>query len=149
MAILVGRRTVENDNPSLTVRDVDGRNPIRIVIDSQIRIQKESTVFNDAASTIVINQLRNEVSENVEYIKLDVIHPESILTALYEKDIQSVFIEGGAHTLQSFIDANLWDEACVIIGQQEFEAGTMAPTIEGNFITETHFGDTLKLYRNV
>ena len=67
---------------------------------------------------------------------------------MYEKGIQSVFIEGGAQTLQSFIDAGLWDEACKITGQASFETGTKAPIIEGGYTTELFFGDTLKFYRN-
>lgn len=146
--ILVGRKTVESDNPSLTVREVAGKNPIRIVIDSNAKLNGDLAVFNSEAETLVINSVKSERNGTVEYLKLETINPENILKALYEKGIQSVFIEGGAHTLQSFIDAGLWDEACKITGQTSFESGTKAPQIEGDFTTELFFGDTLKFYRN-
>ena len=133
MAIMVGRKTVENDNPSLTVREVEGKNPIRIVLDPNGKIPASAKVFNDEAKTLIITQR---------------METDDLLSFLYKKDIQSVLIEGGAQTLQSFIDANLWDEACQIIGQNEFESGTQAPIIKGDFRSETHFGDTLNFYRN-
>lgn len=148
VAILVGRKTIESDNPSLNVRELTGRNPIRIVIDSEAQLKSDYSIFNKAADTIIINSVRSEKKENVEYLKLEKINPENILMALFEKGIQSVFIEGGATTLQSFIDSGLWDEACNIIGQESFENGTKAPIIEREFTSELYFGDTLKFYKN-
>jgi len=149
MAILVGRKTVEADNPSLTVREVAGTNPIRVIIDSQAQLTLDYAVFNDEANTIVINTKKSENLDGVEYIQLDEINPETLLNTLYEKGIQSVFIEGGATTLQSFIDVNLWDEACTIVGQGTFEKGTKAPQIVGIHTEELFFGDTLKHYKNI
>jgi diaminohydroxyphosphoribosylaminopyrimidine deaminase/5-amino-6-(5-phosphoribosylamino)uracil reductase len=148
MSILVGRKTVEADNPSLTVREVAGKNPIRVIIDSQAQLTLDHNVFNNEANTIVINTKKSENLNGVEYIQLDEINPKTLLNTLYEKGIQSVFIEGGATTLQSFIDANLWDETCTIVGQGTFEKGTKAPKITGTFTEEIFFGDTLKHYKN-
>ncbi|NRA10969.1 MAG: bifunctional diaminohydroxyphosphoribosylaminopyrimidine deaminase/5-amino-6-(5-phosphoribosylamino)uracil reductase RibD [Crocinitomicaceae bacterium] len=148
MAILVGRKTVQADNPSLTVREVSGSNPVRVIIDSQAQLTSDYSVFNNEADTIILNTKKSEILEGIEYIQLDEINPETILHTLYQKGIQSIFIEGGARTLQSFIDANLWDQACTIIGQRTFEDGTKAPVIIGNSVEEQFFGDTLKHYRN-
>lgn len=148
VGILVGRTTVENDNPSLTVREVSGKNPIRIVIDPTARLNGDFSIFNTDAPTLIINSVKTEIKGTVEYLKLEKVDPANILSALYEKGIQSVFMEGGAITLQSFIDVGLWDEACIIVGQGSFENGSKAPKIEGEFMTELFFGDTLKHYKN-
>lgn len=130
-AILVGKNTVLQDNPSLTVRAVTGKNPIRILLDSYNEISSNVSIKDDQAETIVLNLERTEAVKNVHYVKLNNMTPESILAALYDLNIQSVLIEGGAQTLQSFIDAQLWDEARVITGRNEFQSGTKAPLIRG------------------
>ncbi len=149
-AILVGKKTTENDNPSLTLRRLTGRNPIRVVIDSSNSLNPDRQIFNTAAQTVVLNLNRDENKENIEWIKVETISPESILQKLYEKGIDSVLIEGGRMTLQSFIDANLWDEAHQIIGENTFVHGTDAPVIK-NVPTESvsFFKDKLLFYRNL
>ena len=63
--------------------------------------------------------------------------------------IISVLIEGGRFTLQAFIDANLWDEARVIVSKKKIENGTMAPTMkETAKDVESIFTDTIHTYRN-
>jgi diaminohydroxyphosphoribosylaminopyrimidine deaminase/5-amino-6-(5-phosphoribosylamino)uracil reductase len=127
--ILVGRKTVENDNPSLTVRDVYGNNPIRIIIDSQLKISGDVNIFSDEAPTIIFNRSRNEVKGSVEWIKIPEVNTRYILEKLYERNILSVFVEGGSRTLQYFIFDNVWDEARVIVGEAVFGEGTKAPSI--------------------
>ncbi|MDX2360010.1 MAG: bifunctional diaminohydroxyphosphoribosylaminopyrimidine deaminase/5-amino-6-(5-phosphoribosylamino)uracil reductase RibD [Crocinitomicaceae bacterium] len=149
-AILVGRKTVENDNPSLTVRAVKGNNPTRIVLDSKNVLSKDSAVFNDEAETIVLNTERDTKEGHINYVQIEDISPATILSALYEKNIQSVLIEGGRKTLQSFIDVGLWDEAKVIIGQQTFDNGTKAPELNKQPQTsEEFFGDLIHTYVNL
>ncbi len=147
-AILVGKNTILKDNPSLTVRAVKGENPMRIVLDRQCSLPQKSKVLADGNPTIVLNTMKSEESGLISYVKIDEMSPKTILNTLHQKNIQSVFIEGGAATLQSFIDANLWDEAIQIIGQHTFNSGTQAPTINGTLIDETDmFGDRIKRYR--
>jgi diaminohydroxyphosphoribosylaminopyrimidine deaminase / 5-amino-6-(5-phosphoribosylamino)uracil reductase len=149
-AILVGRKTVENDNPSLTVRAIDGNNPIRVILDSDNVLSQDSRVFNQESKTIVLNTKLNEKRGNISFLQLTEMNPSSILSTLHEQNIQSVLIEGGRQTLQSFIDANLWDEAKVIIGQQNFESGTEAPSINGSpNHSEKFFSDTINTYSKV
>jgi diaminohydroxyphosphoribosylaminopyrimidine deaminase/5-amino-6-(5-phosphoribosylamino)uracil reductase len=130
-AILVGRKTIENDNPSLTVREVEGKNPTRIIIDSQLQISKDSTIFKDGVKTIIFNRLKDETNGCITYKKLKEIDTSNILKALYELNIQSVFIEGGSRTLQYFLVNHVWDEARIIVGKNYFHEGIKAPIMQG------------------
>lgn len=148
-SILVGKNTILNDNPSLTVRDYTGKNPIRIVLDSQLALDLSSNVFNEDARTLVLNKKKNEVRESVEWIKLSTMNIKTILKVLYEKNIQSVFIEGGASVLSSFIENDIWDEARVIVGNTFFEKGVEVPVINQVPTHTSHFStDTIYYYSN-
>lgn len=148
-AILVGWRTIKNDNPSLNTRAFKGSNPLRIVLDSQLQAPKDSAVFTDGNQTIVLNLLENKDVNNVRYIKLESLDPQTILETLYQKNLNSVLIEGGAATLSSFIESGLWDEALVITGKNEFESGLKAPVIPKNPLKTIQFGkDTLNYIQN-
>ena len=63
-----------------------------------------------------------------------------ILKELYDRKIQSIIIEGGAKTLQSFIDADLWDEARIFTGDISFESGVKAPEISGEIFSKQNIG---------
>jgi diaminohydroxyphosphoribosylaminopyrimidine deaminase / 5-amino-6-(5-phosphoribosylamino)uracil reductase len=137
-AILVGTNTVIVDNPKLNVRDWHGKNPIRIVLDQNNRISKESLIFDNCAKTIQISNSIIDFSKNIAI---------QITEYLFENQIQSVIIEGGRQTLQTFIDANLWDEARVFVGDNTFSSGTKAPTITGKTIVKkTIKNDKLLIY---
>lgn len=139
-AILVGTKTVEQDNPSLTARDWTGTHPLRVVIDKTNRLPKEHSIFNNESETITI-------SENEVDFKKPLAH--EICNYLYAKDINSMIVEGGTQTLQTFINENLWDEARVFKGHVIFKSGTKAPLINGQLISEQHLlKDTLKIYVN-
>ena len=128
-SILVGFNTVVNDNPSLTVRAVEGNNPIRIILDPRLEINVNKKVFNSASETIILNQTIEKTEGNIRHIKLSDFTAQNILNTLYEQGIQSIMVEGGAKTLQLFIDSGLWDEACKIVGTQTFQEGTNAPKL--------------------
>ncbi|WP_298326499.1 bifunctional diaminohydroxyphosphoribosylaminopyrimidine deaminase/5-amino-6-(5-phosphoribosylamino)uracil reductase RibD [uncultured Dokdonia sp.] len=135
MAILVGGKTVLEDNPSLTTRDWEGKNPLRVVIDTKGNLDKNLAVFNQEAETLVIPST----------------DPQLISETLYDKGIQSVIIEGGAQTLQYFIDANHWDEARAFKGNTSFSEGTKAPQLSQYFLlekTDTILDNTLHYYKN-
>lgn len=145
-AILVGWKTINNDNPSLTVREVDGRNPLRVILDSNLQCDPNSTIFNDGFKTIIFNLLKDETVGNVVYIKLPNINTETVLDALYELQVISVFVEGGSKTLEHFIADQTWDEARVIVGKSTFGEGVKAPKIAGLPIHSFEFaGD--KIYQ--
>ncbi|KPH11095.1 bifunctional diaminohydroxyphosphoribosylaminopyrimidine deaminase/5-amino-6-(5-phosphoribosylamino)uracil reductase RibD [Chryseobacterium sp. ERMR1:04] len=131
-AILVGTQTALNDNPSLTVRNVEGVNLVRILIDFDLKVPKDFKIYNEEAKTLVFNSIKEGTENNIHFIK---IKKENFLSdlmkALYKEHIQSVIIEGGSFTLQQFIDANLWDEAIVIKNENlKLENGTKAPEFD-------------------
>lgn len=128
-SILVGKNTVLNDNPSLTVRELTGKNPIRIILDSHCKIDKSYAVLNNKVPSIILNLDKNESCGSAEWIRLRNMEINTILETLYAKDIQSVFVEGGTSVLHSFIQNNSWDEARVIIGNTFFSEGSKAPVI--------------------
>ncbi len=148
-AILVGTQTVVSDNPSLTTRDFYGNNPIRIVLDKTERLSDNLAIFNDAAQTIRITEKNiNKNSETIDWnSKTDIA--KQISTILYNNNINSVIIEGGAQTLQTFIDENLWDEARVFTGQTTFKTGVKAPNISRQLVNKEYIlTDLLKIYKN-
>ena len=136
--IFVGTQTVIDDNPSLTARDWKGNHPIRIVLDKKNRISKESAIFDNSALTILVTENEIDFSQNIA---------NQLCDYLYKKEIQSVIIEGGSRTLQTFIDAQLWDEARVFKGDTHFSSGMIAPKITGKIIAEQRIGsDELVIY---
>ena len=150
-AILVGTHTVLEDNPSLTVRDWEGKNPTRIVIDRELKIPEDYSVLDASSPTIVFNERETKNSENLAFEKLDFSKdiPQQICASLFRRNIQSVIIEGGAQTLQGFIDAQLWDEAVVFTGNINFKKGINAPNFDGIFIAEEKIkNDVLRIFKN-
>lgn len=131
-AIMVGTNTALNDNPKLTVREVDGTNPVRIVLDMSLRLPDNIHLFDKTVPTLVFNSQKNEKTKNLELIKIDknkeVI--TQILDILYQREVQSIIIEGGAQLLNTFINKNLWDEARVFTAEKEFQKGLKAPKME-------------------
>ena len=137
-AILVGTNTVLQDNPALTVRDWTGENPVRIVLDKDSTLSKDLAVFNTEAKTIIISKKEIDFSKN---------HSLQICELLYRNNINSVIIEGGSKTLQTFIDDNFWDEARVFTGTIQFNKGVKAPRFSGTLISETTIlNDILNVY---
>ena len=131
-AILVGTNTALDDNPSLTTRDWTGNNPIRVVLDQNNRISKENHIFDSQAKTISISKDTIDFNKSVAL---------EIAGYLFENTIQSVIIEGGRQTLQTFIDEGLWDEARVFIGNCNLKDGIKAPNISYNNIKKQHIQD--------
>lgn len=150
-AIMVGSNTVVTDNPTLTVRNWVGRNPIRVVIDRQGIIPKDSKLLNDGGKTIVFSIVKAGIECNVEYILInnnaDIL--ENILKKLYRRNITSLMVEGGALLLKSFIDNCLWDEARIEKSNIAIGRGICAPNIKGNIINvEMHGNNRIEsLYR--
>lgn len=152
-AILVGTNTAIEDNPSLNIRKWTGNNPSRIVIDRNLKIPKDYSLFDGKQKTIVLCQDRpkNAGKENLIFEDLNFSEniANKICAVLYKHELQSVIIEGGTHILQQFIDADLWDEARIFTGKSYFEKGTKAPVISGKPLQEKCIAnDQLKIYRN-
>ncbi|MDW9382258.1 bifunctional diaminohydroxyphosphoribosylaminopyrimidine deaminase/5-amino-6-(5-phosphoribosylamino)uracil reductase RibD [Chryseobacterium sp. JV558] len=128
-AILVGTQTALNDNPSLTVRNAEGTNPVRILIDFDLKVPANFNIYNNEARTLVLNAVKEGMEGPIQFIKINKDNFLSeLMAALYKEQIQSVIIEGGRFTLQQFIDADLWDEAIVIKNENlKLENGTKVP----------------------
>ena len=133
MAIMVGKNTVLNDNPRLTTRLNNGKNPIRILIDKSLEIPFDYHVYNSDDQVIIFNSTVEKQSLNHQFIKIDFkqsIIPQ-ILETLFQLNIQSILVEGGAYLLNSIIDIGIWDELMVIQNPNiYFNTGIKAPLIE-------------------
>lgn len=151
-SILVGTQTALNDNPGLTVRNVEGENPVRVLIDLGLKVPETFTIYNGEAKTIVINTVREEEKGNIKFIKISKENfLNELMNALYREQIQSIIIEGGRFTLQQFIDAGLWDEAIVIKNKNlKLANGTKAPSLaEQKPVKIEEFRDnTIEFYNN-
>jgi len=148
-AILVGKNTALMDNPKLNLRAWTGKAPLRIVADKNLELPANLHLFDRTQPTWVLNQIKSERHENLEYIQLDFgnqffVHLMKLLTY---REINALLVEGGRKLLQSFIDANFWDEARVFSGNQLFENGISAPAFNGTMQSQEHFGNsTLTLW---
>lgn len=149
-AIMVGRRTALLDNPFLTVRNWYGRNPIRIVLDCNLSLPNDLQIFNGEVPTLVFTEKEHPEEKSVSYITIDFAHNplNQIMEELYQRNIQSLLVEGGSQLLQSFIDNELWDEAYIEKCPKRLYSGVKAPEISNNFSysTEEHFGRQIWYY---
>lgn len=149
--ILIGTNTALNDNPQLTVRETDGVNPLRIILDLNLRLPHALNIFDNSTPTIIINYNKSAIDSNTEWIQVDQSSNliDQILEILYNKNIMSVIVEGGNQLLSSFIEANCWDEARVFVGDKFFNKGLKAPIFnhQSKFV-ETIATDTLSFYTN-
>ena len=113
-AIMVGSKTVINDNPSLDCRLWDGNSPIRVILDRNGAISCDAKVFaSNPQHTLYFTSVeRSDISSQVTQIVVDKNATlAEIMSILYKRNITSVLVEGGATLLQNAIDQNLWDIA--------------------------------------
>jgi len=132
-AIMVGSNTALYDNPRLDVRNWTGNQPIRIVIDRELKIPATSNLLDNNLETLVINQILEGKKQRTQYIKMPFVanrlNLDDFMFVMHGKGIQSIFVEGGEKILQSLINQGLWDEARIFRGEQIFKSGTKAPLI--------------------
>ena len=150
-AILVGTKTALTDNPSLTTREIVGRNPVRVLIDFDLKIPRDFNLYNDESRTIVFNSVEDNFDGNITLIKIEKENFfEHLMENLVEQQIQSVIIEGGSFTLQQFIDQNLWDEAIIIKNDTlHLLNGTKAPQFNAEKFDAKQLRDnTIEFYKN-
>ena len=152
-AIMVGTNTALMDNPSLTTRLWDGKNPVRVVIDKDLKLLKDTKLFSEDANTIVFTKQAVEKNNpsHISYYQLDFEKPvlPQLLEILHELEIQSIIVEGGRFTLQQFIDQNLWDEARVFKSPIMLYNGTKAPRFDTkSYISKNIIEDELRYFFN-
>jgi diaminohydroxyphosphoribosylaminopyrimidine deaminase/5-amino-6-(5-phosphoribosylamino)uracil reductase len=151
--ILVGTNTALQDNPELTVRLWEGKNPVRIVIDRTLRLPDSLKLFDGRSQTIVLNETTDLSAGKILFKKLDPSDSEisSIVTALRSLNILSVIVEGGAKLLRSFIEEGVWDEIRIITNNELIiPEGISAPDIGylKKMHSDTYGSDTVSYYRN-
>lgn len=149
-AVLIGTNTAAIDNPRLSVRDWTGRNPIRVVIDRSLRLPDSLNLFDRTQPTICYNQQRSETSENLTFVKLNA-HDfiSELLSDLVSRNVGSVIVEGGARTLEAFIESGYWHEARVFRSTSILRKGIPSPRFRGLLWSEYHSsGDSLDIYGN-
>ncbi|MCW9038619.1 bifunctional diaminohydroxyphosphoribosylaminopyrimidine deaminase/5-amino-6-(5-phosphoribosylamino)uracil reductase RibD [Altibacter sp.] len=150
-SILVGTQTVLDDDPGLTTRDWTGPSPLRIVIDRNLIIPETATVFKGDAETLIITEKEKEDTTTVQYATISFSEnlPKQICEILHAHKVQSVIVEGGARTLESFIALDLWDEAYIFTGNGRFTSGILAPILSGRLLSEKKIKeDLLHHYKN-
>lgn len=151
-AIMIGTTTAINDNAKLTAREWPGKNPLRIVIDEELILPDDLNVLDDSTSTIVFTSKQKKTNNNTEFISIDFQKDvfSQMMNILFRRDVQSVIVEGGKILLESFLDAGLWDEARVIIGNKVFHKGLKGPEFPVTpFSIETNDEDKLLIFHNV
>lgn len=131
-SILVGKNTAAYDNPRLDVRDWVGKNPIRVVLDSKLELSGDLNLFDQSVPTLIFNTVTAKTKENLEWICLPKITPETVLRELYSRKTQSLIVEGGSQVLSQFIESGLWDEARVFTASTRFDRGISAPRLNQN-----------------
>ena len=138
-AILVGTNTLKIDNPKLTNRFFQAeKQPVKVAFDRHVSTPKTHHFFTANQPAILINEIKNSQENNLQYCQLEFDNNLIIntLSILHKQQLQSVIIEGGAHTLQHFINQNYWDEARILIGARPLNNGIPAPKISGNIVKE-------------
>jgi diaminohydroxyphosphoribosylaminopyrimidine deaminase/5-amino-6-(5-phosphoribosylamino)uracil reductase len=152
--ILIGPNTAMKDDPSLTTRLWKGKNPVRMVVDLDLKLPPDLKIFDGSVKTIVFNHIKDAETNQIRYYRL--IKNESLImqlqNALYKMNIQSLIVEGGAQLLQSFINENSWDEARVITNQDLLIGkGTDAPLLKQARLSEKKrlLTDIIHIYKPV
>ncbi len=111
-AILVGIETIIKDNPRLTTRLWKGKNPVRVILDSHLRIDKDARVLKEKGKTIIFSSKGGEI-KGAEVIKIrekDGLLWRDILKELGKREIASLLIEGGARIASSALNAGIVDK---------------------------------------
>ena len=140
-AIMIGKNTAKYDNPKLNVREWGGKNPVRVLIDRDLGLDNSLHVFDDSVQTICYNQ--HKTGTLGKQTQLQVIDFEQncipqILADLHSRQIQSLLVEGGPTLLQSFIDANLYDEIRILQAPTQLHTGIASPILPKNLIFESN-----------
>lgn len=164
IAIVVGTNTALFDDPELSTRNWPGKNPVRVVVDMNLRLPSSLKLFDGVIPTIVFNLHRHtlpfekisaaqlqEIGVGYYQVTEDVNLVHQLMNGFYQLDIQSILVEGGTKLLQSFIDEGLWDEARIITNDTMIlGTGLPAPALKGGKLvkTEIMFTDSIRYFKN-
>ncbi len=152
-AILVGTRTALEDNPTLDTRLWKGSNPVRILIDRKCSVPRDYRILDGKIKTLVFCTEKNapQNTEGILYRTVSGGEPliPRLLTTLWEEQLQSVIVEGGAKTLNSFLGSGYWDEIRIITSPVHLKNGLVAPKITTKPRYDFKSGrDLVQIFRN-
>ena len=154
-AIMVGTNTAHYDNPRLNVRAWSGHDPLRIVIDKNLRLDKGLLLFDNAQPTLCYNQQVDRKEGKNEWIMIQekeaVLFFKAILQDLYKRHVQSLIVEGGSQLLHFLVKHQLWDEARVFTAKGFFHEGIAAPKfLNAEPLSDTQIdSDRLRIYQKL
>lgn len=153
-AILVGTNTALLDDPALTARLWPGNNPVRLVLDADLRLPSHLKLFDGTVKTIVFNFSKQGGERNLTYWQLSRHEStvEQIAAAIFSMNIQSVIVEGGSKLLESFVEKGLWDEARVICNEaMTIGEGVKAPILKQQQLYNKMqvANDCISFFRNI
>lgn len=149
-AIMVGTNTALLDNPSLTVRNWYGKNPLRVILDKYLMLSTSLNLFDDKVPTLVYTLKQRENTPHTEYVTLN--HDQyllpQIMSDLAERNIQTLLVEGGSKLLQSFINDGIWDEIYVEKSSKILNSGVKSPEIinKNSYCVDLYFGVPIEHY---
>lgn len=149
-AILVGTKTALIDNPKLNIRHWHGNVPLRISIDLHNKLTPDLHLMDESQRTLIyVSEKQNIGRENLEFqtIQNHTLLLKEMMDDLYRRGMQSLIVEGGAQLLNSFIHAQLWDEARVFVSPKALLKGVKSPQLNSKPAkTESIENDTLNYY---
>ena len=149
-AIMVGTNTVLSDNPRLNVRRWSGEDPVRITLDRNGRLPDSANIFDGTQETIVFTGVKRNYTGKIQLVHADPSYDLiDLMEELFDRQIVSVFVEGGAELHRAFLESGLWDEARVFTGPMLFSQGVKAPEVREKVDKTLVLGDTkLDIYMN-
>ena len=138
--ILVGSKTIIDDNPRLNNRNWPGKSPKVVVLNRKNNLDKNLNIFKTGSEVLIIDNKTIDYNKNIA---------KQICVYLKSKEISSIIVEGGAQTLNTFINENIWDEIKVFKSNKRLGNGINAPEIKLLSNNEEKIkGDTLITYLN-
>jgi diaminohydroxyphosphoribosylaminopyrimidine deaminase/5-amino-6-(5-phosphoribosylamino)uracil reductase len=149
-AIMVGTNTILTDNPRLNTRKWTGENPVRITFDRNGRLPDSVHFLDGTQETIVFSGVSRNYTGKIQTVHADPSYGlVDVMEELFDRQISSVFMEGGARLHNAFLETGLWDEARVFTGSMSFSQGVKAPELIGKPDESLNIGDTrLDIFKN-
>ena len=155
-AILVGKNTVSRDNPLLTVRHVKGKNPIRIILDSQGTISRTSKILQSSNTVPTIIAISKKTTKKnlaklekfpIEIISTgnDSVNLKSLLKKLSQKKIKTILVEGGGTVNWEFVKQNLFDEMILTLSPFLIGGEDSTPYLRGTGFNKISNSPNLRL----
>ncbi|MCF8246231.1 MAG: bifunctional diaminohydroxyphosphoribosylaminopyrimidine deaminase/5-amino-6-(5-phosphoribosylamino)uracil reductase RibD [Saprospiraceae bacterium] len=153
-AILIGTNTALTDDPSLTTRHWFGKSPLRIVLDRRRILPGSLKLFDNSAPALVVTERRlpsDKPSGTLQFVELDFDDGllVNLMDYLFEHQVSSIIVEGGADTISRFLEINIWDEAAIFTTPLRLGKGILAPTPLGKQVMSYQLGsDNLTILSN-